>query len=167
MGRGCVWDNYESRGDRWIARLLVSWCLTCGYKIALHICCLQVGRFHIFYRPRRPVGRVAVYLYSFLDLDTRRRWGVRVTRRPLSTSRERSGTHCTGGWVGPMVCLGRCGKSRPPSGFDPWTVQPVASRCTAWATLPTHLKGRLKNGDEMSFWNVGTCLLNCITFIKC
>ena len=28
----------------------------------------------------------------------------------------------------PMAGLDRCGKSRLPPGFDPWTVQPVASR---------------------------------------
>jgi hypothetical protein len=42
--------------------------------------------------------------------------------------RERPGTHCTGGWVGPRVSLGRCGKS---SGFDPRTVHPVVSRYPA------------------------------------
>ena len=31
--------------------------------------------------------------------------------------RERPGTHCTGGWVGPRVGLDRCGKFRPPRGF--------------------------------------------------
>jgi hypothetical protein len=43
--------------------------------------------------------------------------------------RERPGTHCAGDWVGPRAGLERCGKS-PPSrlGFDPRTVQPVASR---------------------------------------
>ena len=52
--------------------------------------------------------------------------------------RERPGTHCTGGWVGPRVGLDRCGKSRPPpSGFDPRTVQAVASRYTNYATRPT------------------------------
>jgi hypothetical protein len=30
--------------------------------------------------------------------------------------RERAGTHCTGGWVGPTAGLDRCGKSRP-TGF--------------------------------------------------
>ena len=30
--------------------------------------------------------------------------------------RERSGTHCTGGWVGPRAGLDMCGKSRP-TGF--------------------------------------------------
>ena len=37
---------------------------------------------------------------------------------------ERIGTYCIGGWVGPWAGLDRCGKSRPPPGFDPWTVQP-------------------------------------------
>jgi len=34
----------------------------------------------------------------------------------------------TGGWVDPRAHLDGCGKSRPPPGFDPRTVQPVASR---------------------------------------
>jgi len=38
------------------------------------------------------------------------------------------GTHCTGGWMGPRAGLDRCGKSRLPPGFDPRTVQPLASR---------------------------------------
>ena len=49
------------------------------------------------------------------------------------TPRERPGTPCTGGWVGPRTGLDGCGKSRPPPGFDPRTVQPVASRYTGWA----------------------------------
>jgi hypothetical protein len=50
--------------------------------------------------------------------------------------RERPGTHCTGGCVGPRAGLERCGKSRPQSGFDLRTVQPVASRYTDYATRP-------------------------------
>jgi hypothetical protein len=34
------------------------------------------------------------------------------TPRPLYP-RERAGTHCTGGWVGPRAGLDGCGKSRP------------------------------------------------------
>ena len=33
--------------------------------------------------------------------------------------------------MGPRACLGGCRKSRPPPGFDPQTVQSVASRYTA------------------------------------
>ena len=53
--------------------------------------------------------------------------------------RERSGTHGTGGWVGPgPVRTGA--ENLAPTGiflFDPRTVQPVASRYTDYATRPT------------------------------
>ena len=35
--------------------------------------------------------------------------------------------------MGPRASLGGCGKSRPPQGFDPLTVQPVAGRYTDYA----------------------------------
>ena len=38
-------------------------------------------------------------------------WVVNATPRPLYP-RERPGTHCTGGYVGPRVGLDGCGKSR-------------------------------------------------------
>ena len=41
--------------------------------------------------------------------------------------------------MGSRARLDRCRKSRPPLGFDPGTVQPVASRYTHQATRPTHL----------------------------
>ena len=57
-------------------------------------------------------------------------WVVCATPRPLYP-RERTGTHCKGGWVGPRAGLEGYGKSRlPPPGLDPRTVQPVASRYT-------------------------------------
>ena len=43
---------------------------------------------------------------------------------------ERPGTHCIRGWVGPRTGLDGCGKSRLQPGFDPRTVQPIASRYT-------------------------------------
>jgi len=48
----------------------------------------------------------------FLDHGTRR--GVRGQRHAPAAlhPRERPGTHCTGGWMGPRVGLNRCGKSR-------------------------------------------------------
>ena len=48
------------------------------------------------------------------------------------------GTHCVGGWVGPRVGLNGCGKCCFPLGFDPRTVQPVASRCIDY-TIPIML----------------------------
>ena len=47
---------------------------------------------------------------------------------PAGLTPERPGTHCIGGWLDPRAGLEGCGKSRPPPGFDPRTVQPVASR---------------------------------------
>src|SRR5215469_16749173 len=47
----------------------------------------------------------------FRDLSARRGYVVSITPRPLYP-RERHGTHCTGGWVGPRVGLDSCGKSR-------------------------------------------------------
>jgi hypothetical protein len=79
-------------------------------------------------RPESPEGDRGTALL-FLDLGARRGWVVSTTPRPLYP-RERPGIHCTGGWVGPRAGLDVCEKSRPPTGFDPRTVQPVASRYT-------------------------------------
>ena len=48
---------------------------------------------------------------------------------PVAYPWERPGTHCTGGWVGPRVFWTGAENLAPP-GFDPRTVQPVASRYT-------------------------------------
>ena len=50
---------------------------------------------------------------------------------------KRCVTHCIGGWVSPKPGLDGCGKSRLPPGFDPRTVQHVASRYIDWA-IPAH-----------------------------
>ena len=49
---------------------------------------------------------------------------------PAAIPPGNSGTSSIGGWVGPRAGLDGCGKFRPPPGFDPRTVQPVASRYT-------------------------------------
>ena len=56
-------------------------------------------------------------------------WVVSSTPRPFYPG-EIPGTHCTGCWVDPTAGVDGCGKSRPPSGFDPRTIQPVASSYT-------------------------------------
>ena len=56
-------------------------------------------------------------------------WVVNATLRPLYP-RETPGTHCLEGWLGLRAGLDRCGKPRPPPGFDPQTVQPMASLYT-------------------------------------
>jgi len=49
---------------------------------------------------------------------------------------KRPGTHCTGDWVGPGQS-GQVWKILPQPGFNPRTVQPIASRYTDYATRPT------------------------------
>ena len=51
----------------------------------------------------------------FHDHGTKRGEGQRHAPAALY-SRERPGTHCTGGWVGPRAGLDMCGKS-PPTGI--------------------------------------------------
>ena len=63
-------------------------------------------------RPRRPRRGVEVWLYSFFNLGTGWWLVVNTTLRPLY-SRERNGTLCIGGWVGPTTGLDGCGKSLP------------------------------------------------------
>jgi hypothetical protein len=43
---------------------------------------------------------------------------------------KRPGTHFIGGWMGPRADLDGCGKISPVLGFDPRSVQSVASRYT-------------------------------------
>ena len=66
-------------------------------------------------------------------------WVVNTTPRSLYP-RERAGTHSIGGWVGSRADLDVCGKSRPTTGFDRRTVQPVASRYTDYANLAYPIK---------------------------
>jgi hypothetical protein len=51
--------------------------------------------------------------------------------------RKIPGTHCTGGWVEHRAGLEECGKSRPQTGFDHPSVNPVASRYTD-CVIPGH-----------------------------
>ena len=75
-----------------------------------------------------PREGIEVYSYSFFNLGARWRWMVNTTSRPLYL-RERPGTNCIGGWA-PQGPSGEVRKISPPSGFDPRTLQPVASRYT-------------------------------------
>ena len=54
---------------------------------------------------------------------------------------KRPGIHCVGGWVGRRAGLDGCVKSRPPPGFDLWTVQSVASRYTDCAIPALSMDG--------------------------
>jgi hypothetical protein len=60
------------------------------------------------------------------NLSASWRWVVN-TMPQLLYLWERSTTCCIRSWVCPRPSLEGCGKSRPPWGFDPQTVQPAAS----------------------------------------
>ena len=81
----------------------------------------QIGKVHPVQALRLCRGRTA-HRWSrgialpFHDHCTRRREGS-ASRPGRSLPRERLGTHCTGGLVGPRAGLDRCGKFRPPTGI--------------------------------------------------
>jgi hypothetical protein len=77
---------------------------------------------------------------------------VSTTPRPLYP-RERRGTHCTGGWVGPRAGLDVCEKSRPhrDSIAGPSISQPV--------DIPTELPG--------PFCNMWLCIYTVLVLIAC
>ena len=70
-------------------------------------------------------------------------WVINATLRPLYL-RERPGTHCVEGWVGPQGRSGRVRKISPPPEFEPRTVQPVACRYTDSA-FPAIRKSSITN----------------------
>jgi len=72
----------------------------------------------------------------FTDHCTKRGWGVSVKPRPLFTpGKTRYPLYRK--LVGPQGRSGQVRKISPPPGFDPRTVQPVASRYTDYVTRPT------------------------------
>ena len=54
-------------------------------------------------------------------------WGRQRHAPAVLPPAKRAGTHFTGGWLGPSARLDGRGKFRPPTEFDPRTVQPVES----------------------------------------
>jgi hypothetical protein len=66
-------------------------------------------------------------------------WVVNATPWPFY-SRERLGTHCTRGWVGPRAGLDGCIKSHSPPGFDPRTAQALAMPTALSTVVPCAYK---------------------------
>jgi hypothetical protein len=77
--------------------------------------------------PWRSRGGVEVWLYSFIDLVAR--WGWVVNAMPqLLYPPGNTQYPLYRGLGGPQGRSEQVWKISPPLGFDPWTVQPVASR---------------------------------------
>jgi hypothetical protein len=81
----------------------------------------------------------------FYDHGTRRGWVVSVTSRPLFTP-GKDPVPIVEGLGGPQGRSGQVQKILPPPGFDPRTVQPVASCYIDFATGP-------KGGEPKSKFN--------------
>jgi hypothetical protein len=64
------------------------------------------------YRPEQAQRVDRGIVLPFRDFGGRSECVVSITSRPLYP-RERNGTRCTGGWVGPRVGLDVCEKSLP------------------------------------------------------
>jgi hypothetical protein len=81
------------------------------------------------YRPELAYRMDRGMALAFRDLGARRGWVVSTMPRPLYP-RERPGTHCTGGWVGPRAGLDVCEKSHPHRDSISAPSSPVVSRYT-------------------------------------
>ena len=106
-----------------------------------------------------------VWLYSFFDFGARCGWVVSTTLR-LLYSWERPSAHCTGGRVSTRVSLARCQQSHPSLAFSPWTVRPVASRCSDCIVV-AHGVITVGAGSQ---WHVGLVLrveFSCVPFFCC
>jgi len=62
-------------------------------------------------------------------------WVVNAAPQATLPLGKKPTTHFIGGWVGPRTGLDRCGKLASPPGFDPQTIQPIASCYTDWYIL--------------------------------
>jgi hypothetical protein len=66
-------------------------------------------------------------------------WSWHSKRKGLVSAKSRTPvTHYAGGWVDPRAGLDVCGEEKilPQPGFEPRTIQPVATRCTDYAISP-------------------------------
>jgi len=103
----------------------------------------------------------------FLDHGTRRGWAVSFTPRPLFNPGKT--------WYqlyrrlgGPQGRSGQVRKISPTPASDLWTFQPVAIRCTNWATRPKvvikHLhKYEIRIGLRITYIYIYVCVCVCVT----
>ena len=100
-------------------------------KVKIKVTLVQALRLCTGHTARRGITGIALH---FHDHGTTRGWAVSVTPRSLPPGKSRYPLYRRLG--GPQGRSGQVRKNSPPSGFDPQTVQPIASRYTDWATRP-------------------------------
>ena len=137
------------RNDNWITLQLEMWNSTWRLTItfAIHLVrnlCKKVQKVVTLQHVTKDQRCVEVKLYSFSPLGEG--WVVNATPWPLYPRR--------GTWYalyrrlsGPQGRYRRMRKISPPMGFDPWTVQTIASRYTDWATPANTCVLNYKHGD--------------------
>jgi hypothetical protein len=111
--------------------------VNCTLVQALRLCTRRTA-----HRGSRGIG------LPFLDHGNRRGWGVSLTPgRSLPPGNTRYPLYRRLG--GPQGRSGQVRKVSTPPGFDPRTVQPVASRYTDWATRPTKERKLLQTKNRV------------------
>jgi hypothetical protein len=106
--------NWKTSGASYSHLQLVARCKEIGVCLGYEYGMVkrQISSYKLPWRHR---GGVDVYLYSFLSLGAR--WGEWLRSRPGHfTPGKRSGTNCTGGWLGHRGRSGRARKISPATG---------------------------------------------------
>jgi hypothetical protein len=148
-----IWAGYRSRYSDWLRAGRSGDQIPVGTRFSASVqtdlgphtasCTMGTGSFPGI-KSGRDVHRASVPVqgcaltYFFHNHGSRRGWEDSVTPRPLFTSgKNRYPLYRR--LCGPHGRSGEVRKISPPLGFDPRTVQPVASGCTDLATRPTWL----------------------------
>ena len=123
-----------------------------AYKlVSKEVKCTLVQALRLFRGRKDHRGSRGIAL-PFHDHRTRRFWGVSVTTRRLFTPGKDPVFIVQGvGWA--PVRSGQVRNISPPQGFDPWTVQLVASRYTDYASRSTQTSQECNDTNiSPSFW---------------
>jgi hypothetical protein len=118
------------------------------YSCRIHWLALYCFHFSPLYRhwdsvqAVQPVEGVEVQLYSFMTTAPEGgEWSASRPGRSLPPGKTRYPLYRRLG--GPQSQSGQVRKISPPPGFDPRTVQLVASRYTDWAVRPTYCSNKI------------------------
>ena len=100
--------------------------------VTVHLSSVKVKvKFTLEHATKAHRERERADVVALLFLQPRRLvWVGRQRHAPAALPPRKTRYHCIGDWVGPRAGLDGCGKFSHPPGFDPRTVQTVASRYT-------------------------------------
>ena len=143
-GKHCPWRCMTTALLRRIVRNAQSRSITCTSVLSVSgkkVKCALVQALRLCTGSTNHRGSRVIALL-FLDHGTRRGWGASVTPgRSLIPGKTRYPLYRRLG--GPQGRTGQVRKISPPPGYDPRTVQPIASRYTDYVTRPACVSGNL------------------------